>query len=122
MALQREEDEQASVDLLEKLHSRINNVYNIRKDAIRENTELKQKTEEKLPFFHNNLAANEERILSEQAEYERKMKEAEEHREQDLKDKEAEKEEIMKAFQDYTIDFEKQCSLAREHCFSKSMV
>ena len=118
MALQREEDEQASVDLLEKLHSRINNVYNIRKDAIRENTELKQKTEEKLPFFHNNLAANEERILSEQAEYERKMKEAEEHREQDLKDKEAEKEEIMKAFQDYTIDFEKQCSLAREQAKS----
>ena len=37
------------------------------------------------------------------------MKEAEEHREQDIKDKEAEKEEIMKAFQDYTIDFEKQC-------------
>ncbi|QDZ25496.1 hypothetical protein HOP50_17g80380 [Chloropicon primus] len=115
---QRKVDEQASVDLLESLHSKINNVYNIRKDAMRENAELKEKTEQKLPFFHNNLAANEERILSEQAEYERKMKAAEVHREGDLKEMEVKKEDVEQKWQEYSVDFEKQCSLAREQAKS----
>ena len=118
MEAQRVDDEQVSIDLIASLHSKINNVYNIRKDLMKENEELKLKTEEKLPFFENNLAANEERILSEQAEYERKIRDAEAHREEGLKNKEKEKDEIEKEWKDYSTGFEKQCSLAREQAKS----
>ena len=118
MEATRVDDEQKCLDAIADLGSKINNVFEIRKDHLKERLETKAKAQEQLPYFENNLAANEERILSEREQYEKSLRAAGVHREDDLKSIEVKKEEIEATWQAYSVAFEKDCDLAREQAKS----
>ena len=110
----REKQAQQSLDLIASLQSKVNNVYNIRREQMRENDAIKEEKEKMLPFLNNNLSANEERILSEQEQFEKKTRDAEVHREDDLLQLKLKGEEIDDNWEAFTKQFEKDCDEARD--------
>ena len=54
MEATRVDDEQKCLDAIADLGSKINNVFAIRKDHLKERLETKAKAQEQLPYFENN--------------------------------------------------------------------